>query len=94
MMVRYDPALLQRLKKIDVRIRKSFKKCIAIFTKDPFNQQLNNHPLKREYRGYRSINVTNDWRALYSEKMEGENIIAYFSAIGTHDELYRKSKKD
>jgi len=48
MTVRYDPALLKRLKKINVIFRKSFKKRIKIFAKDPFNAQLNNHSLQRE----------------------------------------------
>ena len=85
---RYDPAFIKALKKVDVRIRKSFKQKIAIFAKDPFNPQLNNHPLKREYQGYRSIDITVDYRALYQEKKEGEDAIAYFTLLGTHDQLY------
>lgn len=87
MIIKYDPAFLQKLKKVDVRIRKQFKKQIAVFTKEPLNPQLNNHPLEREYMGYRSIDITNDWRAIYTEKVEGE---AYFESIGTHDKLFRK----
>ena len=86
---RYDPAFIKALKTVDVRIRKSFRQKIAIFAKDPFNPHLNNHPLKREYQGYRSIDITADYRALYQEKQEGEDTIAYFTLLGTHDELYR-----
>jgi len=88
MTVRYDPALLKRLKKINVIFRKSFKKRIKIFAKDPFNAQLNNHSLQREWLGYRSINITNDVRAIYTEKTEGEDTVAFFVAVGTHKELY------
>lgn len=88
MTVRYAPAFLKKLKKTDVRIRKSFRERIAIFSSDPFNTQLNNHLLQREWQGYRSIDVTNDYRAIYTEKVEGEEIIAYFVAIGTHKQLY------
>ena len=93
MILRYDPDFLNQLKKLDVRIRKSFKEKVAIFTIDPFNPQLENHVLQREYQGYRSIDVTNDYRALYQEKVEGDELIAYFTVIGTHDELYGLDKK-
>ena len=92
MTVRYDPDFLQRLKKLNVRIRNSFIEKIAIFLQDPNNLELNNHSLTREYLGYRSINVTNDYRALYIEKTEGDTTIAYFTAIGTHEELYGEVK--
>ena len=90
MIVRYDPNFLTRLKKLDVRIRKSFKKRLEIFIKDPYNPQLNNHPLKRNYLGYRSIDITNDWRAVYSEKSENQETVAFFVDIGTHRQLYGK----
>lgn len=89
MKVRFDPLLIEKVKKLDVRIRKSFKEKIELFRQNPFIPQLNNHPLKREYEGYRSINITSDYRALYQEKREGEDTIAYFVLFGTHKELYR-----
>lgn len=91
MTLRHDRDFLKKLKKLDVRIRKSFKQKIAIFLIDPFNPQLNNHPLKREYQGYRSIDITNDYRAIYQEKVEHDEQIAYFIALGTHEELYREN---
>lgn len=90
MIRKYDPEFIKTLKKLDVRIRKSFKERIAIFAQDPLNPQLNNHPLKDEYLGFRSIDITNDYRAIYEEIDEGEKIIAYFIAIGTHEKLYKK----
>lgn len=93
MILRYNPGFLKQLKKLDVRIRKSFKEKIAIFITDPFNLQLDNHALKREYQGYRSIDITNDYRALYQEKVEVDELVAYFVALGTHEELYGKSNE-
>ncbi len=52
-----DPALYQKLKKVDVRIRKSFKERIAIFQLNPSDPILDNHPLERELTGYRSIDI-------------------------------------
>jgi len=89
MIVRYDPDFIKKLKKVNVRIRQNFKKQIKIFGQDPNNLQLNNHPLRDEWEGYRSMDVTRDWRAIYTEKSEGDKIIAYFVALGTHKELYK-----
>jgi len=93
MTVRYDPAFLKKLKKLDVRVRKSFRERIALFARDPQNPQLNNHSLTREYVNFRSVDITNDYRALYAEKDEGDEIVAYFEEIGTHNELYGKTRQ-
>jgi addiction module RelE/StbE family toxin len=45
-------------------------------------------PLRDEYEGYRSINVTNDWRAIFKVINEGGEEIIYFILLGTHKELY------
>lgn len=89
----YDPAFIKALKKVNVRIRKSFKERIAIFAKDPNNPQLNNHILREPYEGLRSIDVTNDYRAVYEEIQEKDEKIAYFTTLGTHEELFRLSSQ-
>jgi addiction module RelE/StbE family toxin len=94
MTIQYDPDFLGKLKSVNVRIRKSFKERIDLFRKDPHNRQLNNHALKNEYEGYWSIDITNDYRALYEEVDGGDEPIAYFSILGTHKELYEKTSHD
>ena len=91
MTIRYSPALLKKLRKVNVRVRKSFKNRLLIFSKDPNYPLLNNHPLEREYQGFRSIDITANWRALYTEKEEGQEPVAYFELLGTHKELYVKT---
>lgn len=90
MIIRFDPNFLDKLKKINVRISNSFKKRLEIFIKDPYYPQLNNHPLKKNYLGYRSIDITSDWRAIYSEKSEDQETVAFFVDIGTHKELFTR----
>jgi len=90
MKIVYDPVFINTVKKVSVRIRKSFKERILLFSKDPYNLQLNNHALREKYQGYRSIDITADYRAIYKERHEGEELIAYFIQLGTHEELYRK----
>lgn len=94
MRVKYSPLFLKILKKVDVRIYKSLKERIAIFISDPDDPQLYNHALKDKYLGYnRSINITSDWRAVFEEIQEGEEIVAYFLTFGTHEQLYGKENK-
>lgn len=93
MIIKYSPLFFKALKKLDVRIRKSFKEQILIFAKNPNDPQLDNHPLKRQYQGLRSIDVTADFRAIYEKRYEGKEETAYFVLIGTHKQLFGKSKK-
>lgn len=89
MNVVYDPEFFKKLKKVDVRIRKSVKERILLFSNDPMNPQLDNHLLKREWEGYRSIDITAKYRAIYKEVQIVSVIVAYFVALGTHKELYQ-----
>lgn len=88
MTVRYTPEFINGVKNLNVRVRKSFKEKIDIFKLRPYDPQLVNHQLKREYLGYRSINITSNYRAIYKEIDEGREKVAYFVTIGTHKELY------
>jgi addiction module RelE/StbE family toxin len=89
MKVQIAPKLLDKLKKQDVRIQKSFKRAIDLFSKDPTNSELNNHDLHRVWEGFRSIDVTADWRAIYQEAGDEDEPLAYFVALGIHRELYK-----
>lgn len=88
MNVQLSPKLIINLKKQDVRIRNRFKEAIELFSQDPNNLELDNHELKREWEGFRSIDITTDLRAIYQEDREGPEPIAYFVALGTHKDLY------
>lgn len=89
MIVRLSPKFLTTLKRANVRIRKCFKQRILKFTINPTEPILHNHPLEREYKGFRSIDINEDWRAIYIEKVEKGETIAYFILLGTHKELYK-----
>lgn len=94
MIVKYSRSFIAKLKKADVRIRKSFKQRIGIFLRNPNDLQLNNHTLQDEWQGHRSIDTTADWRAVYQEVRIGEEEpFAYFTSLGTHKELYDRLEK-
>ena len=88
MTVKHSPLLLKTLKKVDVRIRKSFKERILIFSKDPHDPVLNNHELREPLEGLRSIDITAEYRAIYEEIIAEKEQFAYFVGLGTHEELY------
>lgn len=92
MKIVFDPAFLSKLKKLNVRIRKSVKERIIIFSKNPNDSQLDNHALRDEYKGYLSVDITSDYRAIYKEIQIGHEIAAYFITLGTHEDLYGKHK--
>lgn len=91
MKVRYSLGFSKQYKKANVRIRGSVDEKIKIFLKDPDDPQLDNHSLKDEYLGYRSIDITSNYRAIYREIQIEDEVVAYFEALGTHEELYGES---
>ncbi len=73
------------LRKAPLGIKIDFRERLTLFIQDPFHPLLNNHALAGQYRGYRSINITGDWRAIYRE-IDG---IILFDVLGTHSQLYK-----
>lgn len=74
----------KQYRKLKEREKKKFKQRRDLFLQDEFNPQLNNHSLRGNYSGLRSINRTGDLRAIY--KKEGN--YAIFVAINSHSNLY------
>lgn len=66
-------------------VQAAFRKRFNIWLVDPHHISLHDHGLSGHYRGCRSLNVTGDWRAIYSKKKTG----IIFLDIGTHSHLYR-----
>ncbi|MEX2033392.1 MAG: hypothetical protein WD889_02415 [Candidatus Colwellbacteria bacterium] len=66
--------------------RKKLEKRLRLFAEDPYHPILDNHALRERYKGFRSIDITGDLRALFELK-EGENT-AVFIIVDTHSNLY------
>jgi len=71
--------------KLPKKIQDKFITRLEMWENNPNAPQLHDHALTGKYRGYRSINITGDVRALYTRN--GETIII-FGFIGTHSQLY------
>jgi len=85
----YSKRFLKQLKKAPLKIQIAFRDRFAIFLEDPSDPILDNHSLTGNHLGKRSINITGDWRAIYSENIneEGEKSLE-LHLLGTHSQLY------
>ena len=86
MRIQFHRNFEKQYKKLPLVVQSKFLKRIEIFLKDEFNPVLNNHALKGKYQGYRSLNVTGDFRAVYKRKSKKR---AIFIAIDKHSHLYQ-----
>lgn len=83
----YSKTFVKDLKKSPLRVKLAFRARLEIYLSDKYHPILNNHSLKGDFREYRSINITGDWRAIFRE-LNGGSII-YFDRLGTHSQLYK-----
>jgi mRNA-degrading endonuclease RelE of RelBE toxin-antitoxin system len=84
MKVDFHRKFRKKLYKLPIPIQDKFYERLRLFYEDPFLASLNNHSVDRVYPGCRSINVTGDYRVIFSD--DGKTVL--FINIGTHAELY------
>ena len=72
-----------------LEVKIALREALEMFAENPNTPILSPHPLDRlgkKYFGTWSIDITEDWRAIY--RKVGKRII--FIALGTHRQLYKK----
>lgn len=72
-------------KKMHPKLQAKFYAVLELYSKSKTDRQLNNHTLTGKYLGYRSIDLTGDWRIIF-EEIDDETI--KLVNIGTHSQLY------
>ena len=75
----------KKVNKLPKSIKIKLAERIRLFMNEPKNIILNNHKLNGAYGGYRSINITGNYRMIYEELPDNS---ARLIDIGTHTELY------
>lgn len=85
MKIRYSKKFVKQLAKQPDKVVRALKLRIELFEEDMYNPLLRNHPLQGKLKGYYSINITGDIRAIY-EIVDDE--IYIYQMIGTHSQLY------
>ncbi len=81
----FTKSFLKQFKVLRPKQRERFYERLDLFKKNPHDKALRDHALKGKYKGYRSIDIENDLRALYYVK---EDVVVIFGFIGTHSQLY------
>lgn len=90
MLVRFSKKFSKQYEKAGQKVRLAFDTRLKLFFENPFSPQLHSHPLTGKLSGYRSINITGDWRAVYSEyKNNKRETVIVFEVLGTHSQLYK-----
>ena len=72
-------------KKLTPAQKAKFKERRNLFLREKFDPLLNNHALKGEWLGCRSISVGGDLRAIFKEKDD----VIIFVTIDSHSNLYK-----
>ncbi len=85
MRVARHPQFEKRLARLSPNIRNALADRLELFVSDSRHPLLNDHALTGERRGFRSINVTGDWRLIY-KPVDYEMIL--LTEIDTHHNLY------
>jgi addiction module RelE/StbE family toxin len=86
MNISYHKDFIKDFKKLGRKQKNKFNERQELFEQDQFNLTLNNHPLKGNYLGYRSINITGDLRAIFKQNSEND---VTFVVLDSHSNLYR-----
>ena len=84
MMVSFSKDFVKRYRRLGKKLQCRVDDRMLLFSRDKFHPTLENHPLHGKWQGYRSINITGDYRAIYKDNDD----FSYFVTLGTHSKLY------
>lgn len=88
LLIKYTTLFNKQRKAAPPEIKSAFREARELFLDDPTHTHLRNHALREKFGGYRSIDVTGDWRALFKIKKSKTKTIITFHILGTHTQLY------
>ncbi len=88
LLIEYSELFKIQLNKVPLEIKNAFKEVRDLFYDYPDHPSLRNHSLIGKYTGFRSIDVTGDWRAVFKIRKTKLKTIITFYLLGTHDQLY------
>ena len=89
--VKYTKPFKKQFREVSFEIKIAFREARDLFYTDPFHPALRNHELTEKFAGFRSIDVTEDYRALFKIKKTKKEVIATFHKLGRHTQLYGKN---
>ncbi len=87
-LVEYTTLFNKQLREAPLEIKISFREVRELFIDNPGHPQLRNHALRGRFAGFKSIDVTDDWRALFKIRKSKAQTVFTFHILGTHAQLY------
>lgn len=82
--IRYSRKFKKQFKKLPPHAMNRFEERLELFLAEPNHPTLRNHKLSGKYNNHKSINITGDYRLIFTRT---ENTLD-LEFIGTHSELY------
>ncbi|PID34910.1 MAG: type II toxin-antitoxin system mRNA interferase toxin, RelE/StbE family [candidate division SR1 bacterium] len=79
---------LKSFDKVPKKIQYQAIERLEIFLDHPFDPILRNHALKGKWIGFRSIDISGDYRIIFRELSDGKYELVELVKIGTHSQLY------
>lgn len=86
--IEFTTYFVQQLRDAPTEIKEAFRDVLQLFQADPHHKSLRNHQLRDLFAGQRSIDITLDWRAIFTEVSTSEGVRYRFRHLGTHRQLY------
>lgn len=86
MKIIYRKRFLKQFKKLEHRHQLAVHDVIDRFRHNPFDPDLDNHPLKGNLKGKRAITAGFDLRVIFEE--QGNYTVVVMLAVGTHEKVY------
>lgn len=84
MLIRHSRQFKKQFKKLPAYAIIKFEERLQLFLMEPNHPTLRNHKLSGKYNQQRSINITGDYRLIFTHTETTLDL----EAIGTHSELY------
>ena len=84
MQIRYSQKFKKQFKKMPKFAQDKFEERLNLFLMEPNHPTLRNHKLSGKYHLHRSINITGDYRLIFTRT----ETILDLESIGTHSQLY------
>jgi len=86
--IEFTTYFVQQLRAAPTEIKEAFKDALQLLQADPHHESLRNHQLRGRFAGQRSIDITPDWRAIFTKVSTPQGVLYRFRHLGTHAQLY------
>lgn len=82
------PRYKKSYKKLPHSLQRKVDERLILFSKNPFNAILRNHWLRWPREGYRSVNISWDYRLIFQELSDGTYELIELVDVWSHSQLY------